>query len=307
MVAATPIPVDSIHFTRGAVAIAVNGVPIFNVHTNTGVDSYLDGQLDNYGGHCGRADDYHYHTAPLHLYNYTLPTLPIAWALDGFAVYGALEPDGAAMLPLDANHGHFGSNGVYHYHGTAAAPYMIANMVGQVTEDATHQLIPQAAANPIRPALTPLNGALITGCTPNAAGNGYNLTYTLSGVTDSVVYYWDNAGHYTYNFYTVSGLTTSNYTDFIQCVVPTLVSETLSESGFSTFYNQTAHCIEITIKDPAMQSTITDMELIDMNGKVVNHTSHFVSRMNLENSNSGVYMLRVQSGKQRFAQKLIIY
>ena len=71
VMAASPIPVDSIHFTRGAIAIAANGVPIFNVHTNTGVDSYADGQLDNYGGHCGRADDYHYHIAPLHLYGTT--------------------------------------------------------------------------------------------------------------------------------------------------------------------------------------------------------------------------------------------
>ena len=68
ILAATPVPVNAQHFTRGAIAVAVNGVPIFNPFTNQGVDAYLDGQLDNWGGHCGRADDYHYHTAPLHLY-----------------------------------------------------------------------------------------------------------------------------------------------------------------------------------------------------------------------------------------------
>ena len=61
------------------------------------------------------------------------------------------------MTTLDANHGHYLS-GVYHYHGTAAAPYMIGNMVGQVTEDANLQIIPQAQAKPIRTAGTPLSG-----------------------------------------------------------------------------------------------------------------------------------------------------
>ena len=129
-----PIPVDEIHFTRGAIAVAVNGVPIFNYHTNTGVDSYLDGQLDNYGGHCGRADDYHYHIAPLHLYAYTNSSLPIAYGLDGFPVFGEFEPDGSAMQVLDDNHGHW-YNGEYHYHGTSAAPYTIGRMAGVVTED----------------------------------------------------------------------------------------------------------------------------------------------------------------------------
>jgi hypothetical protein len=27
----------------------------------------LAGELDEYGGHCGRADDYHYHIGPVHL------------------------------------------------------------------------------------------------------------------------------------------------------------------------------------------------------------------------------------------------
>ena len=124
VVATTPVPVNASHFLKGAVAVAVNGIAIFNPYTNTGTDAFLDGQLDNWGGHCGRADDYHYHIAPLHLYGTTTNTLPIAYALDGFAVYGSSEPTGVAMTTLDANHGHYLS-GVYHYHGTAAAPYMI--------------------------------------------------------------------------------------------------------------------------------------------------------------------------------------
>ena len=52
---------------RGAIAIAVNGVPIFNALNNRGDDAFLAGELDEWGGHAGRADDYHYHVAPLHL------------------------------------------------------------------------------------------------------------------------------------------------------------------------------------------------------------------------------------------------
>lgn len=215
--ASTPIPVDSIHFTRGAIAIAVNGVPIFNPHTNTGVDAYLDGQLDNYGGHSGRGDDYHYHTAPLHLYSQTNTTLPIAYALDGFAVFGSFEPDGVSMIPLDANHGH-NYNGTYHYHGTNSYPYMIANMVGQVTEDATHQIIPQAAAHPVRTEnWTPLNGALITSCVPNGSSNGYNLSYSLNGVSGYATNYSWNGSTYTFDYVTPGGLNSINYNGFLQC------------------------------------------------------------------------------------------
>ncbi len=165
VIAATPTAIDNVHFTRGAIAIAANGVPIFNYHTNTGVDSYTNGQLDNYGGHCGKGDDYHCHTAPIHLYTLgqTSTNLPCAFALDGFAVYGSVEPNGTPMTTLDAYHGHYGTNGVYHYHGTNTAPYRIGSFVGQVTEDATNQLIPQAAAHPVRNEnWGPLAGALIT-------------------------------------------------------------------------------------------------------------------------------------------------
>jgi len=43
IVAATPVPVNQNHFLRGAIALAVNGIAIFNPYTNTGVDAFLDG------------------------------------------------------------------------------------------------------------------------------------------------------------------------------------------------------------------------------------------------------------------------
>ena len=227
VIAANPVPVNQYHFLRGAVALAVNGIPIFNPYTNTGVDALIDGQLDNWGGHCGRADDYHYHIAPLHLYGQVPLTKPVAFGLDGFAVYGSKEPDGSNMTTLDSCHGHFGSNGVYHYHGTSAAPYMIGKMVGQVTEDATLQIIPQAAASSIRPAGNPLSGAAITSCVANTNNNGYNLTYTRSGLTYHVNYDWVDTSRsrskYTFHFISPTTSGDSIYLGFSQslCTVPT--------------------------------------------------------------------------------------
>ncbi|WP_351125483.1 YHYH protein, partial [Shewanella sp. T24-MNA-CIBAN-0130] len=55
------------NFMKGAIAIAANGIPIFNPLNNRGEDAKAVGELDNWGGHSGRADDYHYHLAPTHL------------------------------------------------------------------------------------------------------------------------------------------------------------------------------------------------------------------------------------------------
>ena len=77
------------NFFRGAIALAVNGVPIFNPIKNNGVtDTLIAGELDKWGGHCGRADDYHYHVAPVHLEKLTGKGKPLAFALDGYPIYG---------------------------------------------------------------------------------------------------------------------------------------------------------------------------------------------------------------------------
>jgi hypothetical protein len=307
--AANPIPVDSVHFTRGAIAIAANGIPIFNYHTNTGVDSYLDGQLDNYGGHCGRADDYHYHIAPLHLYNYTTTNLPVAYGLDGYAVYGSLEPDGTAMQTLDANHGH-SYGGVYHYHGTASAPYMIARMAGQVTEDGTHQLIPQAAAHPVRPSRTPLNGALITGCQPNAANNGYTLTYTLNGMTDSIVYSWSASGNYTFKYYTQGNGTSldSVYHGFVPCYsVPTGLHEvSKADEGLTVFPNPSTAEFYLKFNDAANLNKVRDVAVYNLNGAVIYYTNGYNGKINLANAPKGIYLVKVALQNSERTAKVIV-
>lgn len=307
VVAAVPVPVDSIHFTRGAIAVAINGVPIFNYHTNTGVDAYLDGQLDQWGGHCGRADDYHYHIAPLQLYNQTPATKPIAFALDGFAVYGSLEPDGTLMLPLDANNGHYGSNGVYHYHGVAAAPYMIGSMVGEITEDTTHQIIPQPHAQPVRPSLTPLTGATITGCTPNGNNNGYSLTYSLNGNTDSIVYSWTPNGVYSFNFYTTSGSSSATYNGFAPCALPTGVNEVMGyDETFQLYPNPAHHSFSIVSEGNLNTANIRRIQIYSSNGHIVFSGTEYHRPIITSQFSRGVYIVLITVGDKVFSEKLIV-
>lgn len=198
---------------KGAVAIAVNGIPIFNALNNRGVDSYATGELDQWGGHCGRADDYHYHAAPLHL-SQTSGRMPIAFALDGFPVYGSSEPDGSLMQALDTCHGHQLAGRVYHYHGTTNYPYVIGAMRGKVTLDPAtpapeNQILPQAFASPVRPATTPLNGAVIIDFI-STGSNAYKLTYRQGGRNGYVEYNWNTANIYTYKLTDTAGRVTIN-------------------------------------------------------------------------------------------------
>lgn len=181
----TPISAKT-HFLRGAIAIAINGVPIFNALTNKGTDAYLTGELDDWGGHCGRADDYHYHTAPIHLQEIAGKKVPIAYALDGFPIYGETEIDGKPAIGLDEFNGHFDSKRKYHYHGTRTYPYINGGFKG-VVKEIDGQVDPQALTRGFRPAGAPLRGATIT----NFAKTGqdaYQLTYSLNGSTYEISY-----------------------------------------------------------------------------------------------------------------------
>lgn len=174
------------HFLRGAIAIAVNGVPIFNALNNRGDDALLAGELDDWGGHCGRADDYHYHVAPIHLQSIVGKAAPIAYALDGFPIYGLTETNGAKVVGLDAYNGHFDAKRKYHYHATKTYPYINGGFRGIVTE-IEGQVDPQAATRAFRPAGAPLRGATITAFN-RVAGNSYALQYDLEGQTYTLNY-----------------------------------------------------------------------------------------------------------------------
>lgn len=192
--AAKPVSLDTALHT-GAVALAVNGLPIFNPENNRGEFSYDIGELDAFGGHCGRADDYHYHLAPTHLTERLGPAVPIAWALDGYPLFGYLEPDGTTVQSLDANLGHEW-NGTYHYHATQTRPYMIASMRGVITID-RDQVVPQSRATPARPFLQALRGAAITDLHA-CDTNHYALKYTVDNNVYWMNYRWTSNGAFTY-------------------------------------------------------------------------------------------------------------
>jgi len=205
--AASPISLNG-NFLRGAVALGADGVPIFNPRNNTGQFSYDIGELDLYGGHCGLSDDYHYHIYPVHLIPLLGNDKPIAWALDGYPVYGYVEPDGSAQQALDVDGGHQHGAWGYHYHargtynsGTAswtpANPFMMNAMHGAVV-NFDSQIDPQPNVSNMRASGT-------GGYTANQV-SGAAITAFKNPVALSV----DGSGHFIEN---VSG--TPSEDDFL--------------------------------------------------------------------------------------------
>jgi len=184
-------------FLRGAIALAANGIPIFNPQNNRGEVSAEIGELDQWGGHCGRADDYHYHAAPLHLQSVVGKDKPIAYALDGYPIYGLTEPDGAQPTGLDAFHGHTTAALGYHYHASTKYPYVNGGFHGEVVE-AGGQVDPQPNAQPVRPSLTALRGAKITDF--ETSGNTSKLTYEVNGHKSAVVFTANPDGTFPFEF-----------------------------------------------------------------------------------------------------------
>lgn len=191
-------------FLRGAIALAANGIPIFNPQNNRGEVSAEIGELDQWGGHCGRADDYHYHAAPLHLQAVLGPALPIAYALDGYPIYGLSEPDGTAPGKLDAFNGHETPSLGYHYHASKQYPYVNGGFHGEVVER-DEQVDPQPRAQPVRPALPALRGAKITAFTPAPEQRGGVLNYTQGAGSGSVTYLPMEGGAWKFRFVSADG------------------------------------------------------------------------------------------------------
>ncbi len=175
------------NFFRGAIALAVNGIPIFNPIKNDGhTDTLLAGELDEFGGHCGRADDYHYHIPPAHLEKLVGKGMPLAWALDGYPIMGFQQENDPDFAPLDQWNGHKDSDGNYHYHSTKTYPYLNGGFYGEVVlRDG--QVDPQPRAEPVRPALPPMRDAKITDFVETKPGS-YRLTYDVRGRKGTVSY-----------------------------------------------------------------------------------------------------------------------
>ena len=193
-------------FLRGAIAIAANGIPIFNPQNNRGELSQEIGELDQWGGHCGRADDYHYHAAPLHLQTVLGKGQPIAYALDGYPIHGLTEPDGSQPQSLDAYNGHFTSVLGYHYHASTRYPYVNGGFHGEVTERGG-QVDPQPRAQPVRQDRPPLRGATITGFTASPDDRSFNLKFTVNGMPAAVNYAASPAGGWNFQYIGTDGST----------------------------------------------------------------------------------------------------
>lgn len=191
---------------KGAIAVAVNGIPIFNPLNNRGEDANAIGELDKWGGHCGRADDYHYHLPPLHLQAQVGAGNPVAYAMDGFPVFGETTDT------LDPYLGKMNADGSYQYHSIKDYPYLIAGMRGHVkldpkTEAPENQVYPQPRTHELRPALRPLRGAEIMGFELRGT-HAYSLTYRLNQKEYIINYKWNEANIYTYEFVNPDGTST---------------------------------------------------------------------------------------------------
>jgi phosphatidylethanolamine-binding protein (PEBP) family uncharacterized protein len=163
----------------GPIGVAVNGVPIFNPCKQGGCqngDTKVLGELDICNGHAGRADDYHYHAAPLCLMagkpaSYW-DTHPLGWALDGFAIFGYNNADGTPA----SRDGICGGNtstvpnapAGYSYHVTDASPYVLSCLRGTPSPDLAGQ---GAKFSPMRqPPVTPFAVSGMTLTTDPADG-----------------------------------------------------------------------------------------------------------------------------------------
>lgn len=128
--------VASTHATTpmGVIGVAINGIPFFNQYAAGG--SPLTNEVtsfDQYWGHPQMTGMYHYHVEPLYLTTVKATKSSLmGFLLDGFPVYGTEEENGSSPAGLDAYHGHTHATvdypaGIYHYHFTAAAPYLNGN------------------------------------------------------------------------------------------------------------------------------------------------------------------------------------
>lgn len=207
VVAKNPLSAKS-HFFRGAIALAANGVPIFNPIKNDGrTDTFLAGELDEFGGHCGRADDYHYHIAPVHLQEIVGKGKPVAFALDGYPIYGLTEPDGSQVVGLDEFNGHTSVELGYHYHATKNYPYLNGGFHGEVLE-VDGQVTPQPRTGGVREALPPWRGAKIIGFEAKE-NKSYSLHVEVGRQQHSVHYQLLEDGAVRFEFVDADGSTRS--------------------------------------------------------------------------------------------------
>lgn len=182
---------------------------------------------------------------------------------------------------------------------------MIAKMVGKVTEDATHQLIPQAAASPVRTEnWTPLNGALITSCTPNPNANGYNVSYQLNGIAGfATTYSWSVNGVYSFTYSSPGSTLVKTYNGFIPCSISNNISFFTLDQPIEIFPNPCHLLLNIKTKyDMQFPYCVC---IRDLEGKIVYFNSQNVSQISLRDLKKGVYVLELYNTEHHYKKTFI--
>lgn len=193
---APKVAASKVSAVDGPIGIAVNGVPIFNPCKQGGCsgpgggDTKVVGELDLCNGHAGRADDYHYHAAPVCMMadqgTAYWDTHPLGWALDGYAIFGYRNPDGTTAT----RDGQCGGNTLTHpnapsgyaYHVTDVSPYVLSCFYGEPSPDLAGQ---GGKYSPIRPPGTPMPSS-------NMTLDATSASLAVGGTTTQS---WQNAGH----------------------------------------------------------------------------------------------------------------
>ena len=259
-------PLDtSEHLLKGAMAVAINGVPIFNVFNNRGENAFEIGELDNWGGHFGRGDDYHYHLVPTHLEETVGKETPLAYALDGYPVYGYTDET------LDDAFGRNDGSGNYRYHASLDKPYFIPFMMGKITLDPQSeapedQIFPQPVQNPVRPSndFKPIEGSDVYVFGVKETGkNAFSFEYSITGESGTkyyVNYSWDTNCGFTYVYVDENGGTTN---------LPTNGSIGTGTGNTESFPNR-KFCADVSLGDAG---TVASDDTTDSSGDTTDSTS----------------------------------
>ena len=210
----------------GPIGVAINGVPIFNPCKQGGCtagagggDTKVLGELDLCNGHAGRADDYHYHAAPICMMSdQSNPaywdTHPLGWALDGYAIFGYRNPDGTTATRDNICGGntvaHPNAPSGYAYHVTDASPYVLSCFYGVPSPDLAGQ---GGKYSPMRPPGTPMaaqNMTLNATATSLAIGGTTTMQWSNGANTYQIRYTRTSTLCWTFVFFTNGTQTSTN-------------------------------------------------------------------------------------------------
>ena len=145
-----------------------------------------------------------------------------------------------------------------------------------------------------RSSLTPLNGATLTGCTPNSNNNGYTVTYTLNGQIDSIVYSWTTNGQYTYDFYTAGNgtFTQQQYNGFVPCTVSTGTLQTYAVRTDIRLYPNPAHDVaHLSLSQESDKRSVSSVKAYDNSGSLIYSSSSWEDSIEVGSWPAGIYWI----------------